>query len=103
MAEYKKMAEEIITHIPWDGMEFYLYNDGNYGFRQQGSFGENEDEIETTLPLGDYYWNASPVTLKTGKEVNFAEACNMLNEGYEEKELKDYLIEEIINEIKNQI
>lgn len=38
-----------------------------------------------------------------GKHVNFADACKMLRCGYEDDELREFLINEILCEIEEQI
>ena len=53
----KEVAKEIAKNIPWDGMEFFLYEDGEMGVRQIGSFGENESEVIFVRSLEKSYWN----------------------------------------------
>jgi hypothetical protein len=56
-ASVKEVAKEIAKNIPWDGMEFFLYEDGEMGVRQIGSFGENESEVIYVCSLEKSYWN----------------------------------------------
>lgn len=56
-ASVKEVAKEIAKNIPWDGMEFFLYEDGEMGVRQIGSFGENESEVIYVRSLEKSYWN----------------------------------------------
>ena len=56
-ASVKEVAKEIAKNIPWDGMEFFLYEDGEMGVRQIGSFGENESEFIYVCSLEKSYWN----------------------------------------------
>ena len=56
-ASIKEVAKEIAKNIPWDGMEFFLYEDGEMGVRQIGSFGENESEVIYVRSLEKSYWN----------------------------------------------
>lgn len=55
----KEVAKEIAKNIPWDGMEFFLYEDGEMGVRQIGSFSANESEIIYVRSLEKSYWNDS--------------------------------------------
>jgi hypothetical protein len=52
-----EIAEEIIENIGWDGMELIVYSDGYSTIRQEGSFGEDEDQIIAKVPLSEWYWS----------------------------------------------
>lgn len=55
----KTVAKEIAKNIPWDGMEFFLYKDGEMGVRQIGSFSANESGVIYVLSLEKSYWSDS--------------------------------------------
>ena len=59
----QEVAKEMLKNIMWDGMEFYIKNDGDYGVRQIGSFGENEENVVFKKDLSTTYWqDAEEVT-----------------------------------------
>ena len=47
---------EIIDLIGWEGMELYIWNNGEYGTRNIGGFGEDEIKIVATLDLSPFYF-----------------------------------------------
>lgn len=49
----KELLQDIYNNIDWNGMEFYLFNDGNHGYRPAGSFSLFEDDIICTIILGE--------------------------------------------------
>lgn len=58
-ASVKEVAKEIAKNIPWDGMEFFLYKDGEMGVRQIGSFSANESGVIYVRSLEKNYWSDS--------------------------------------------
>ena len=52
----QEIAKALLENIMWDGMEFYITNDGDYGVRQAGSFGENEENVVFKQDLSTTYW-----------------------------------------------
>lgn len=49
----KELLQDIYNNLDWNGMEFYLFNDGDHGYRQPGSRSPFENEIICTIQLGD--------------------------------------------------
>lgn len=49
-------AEIIAENIPLEGMEFYLYRNGESGIRAIGTLSEKESDIVYTTSLGEAYW-----------------------------------------------
>ena len=56
LAFINEIAEVIFDQMGQQGTEFYLFSDGTYGTRQEGSFSENEEEVIFTIPLSLEYW-----------------------------------------------
>ena len=52
-----EIAEEIIENIGWDGMELIVYSNWDSSIRQEGSFGEDEDQVIIQVPLSKWYWS----------------------------------------------
>jgi hypothetical protein len=71
----KTVAKVIAESIPNSGMEFYLYKDGNFGFRQIGSFGINERDIVYKESLEEHYWRdgLSNIGLDISNRENWSE------------------------------
>lgn len=49
-------AAVIAENIPAEGMEFYLYNNGESGIRTIGTLSDKESDIVYTTSLGEAYW-----------------------------------------------
>lgn len=49
-------AEIIAENIPLEGMEFYLYSNGESGIRAIGTLSEKKSDIVYTTSLGEAYW-----------------------------------------------
>ena len=49
-------AAVIAENIPLEGMEFYLYNNGESGIRAIGTLSDKESDIVYTTSLGEAYW-----------------------------------------------
>ena len=49
-------AAVISENIPAEGMEFYLYNNGESGIRTIGTLSDKESDIVYTTSLGEAYW-----------------------------------------------
>lgn len=49
-------AAVIAENIPAEGMEFYLYNNGESGIRAIGTLSDKESDIVYTTSLGETYW-----------------------------------------------
>ncbi|MCY7187303.1 hypothetical protein [Streptococcus gallolyticus] len=49
-------AAVIAENIPSEGMEFYLYNNGESGMRTIGTLSDKESEIVYTTSLSESYW-----------------------------------------------
>jgi hypothetical protein len=71
----KTVAKEIAESIPNSSMEFYLYKDGDFGFRQIGSFGQYEQDIIYKESLEDHYWRdgLSNIGLDINDRENWSE------------------------------
>ena len=52
----KSFVEEAWDSIFWENMEVVLYKDGDNWTRQEGSRGEDENDIVYKLPLSYFYW-----------------------------------------------
>lgn len=76
----KELLQDIYKNLDWTGMEFYLFNDGDHGYRQAGSRSPFEDDIMCTITLGDggYFSNY--------KELEKNDVLNDIN---------DYILESI--------
>ena len=59
MEKINKIAYEIFSELNHEGTEFYLFRDGDYGIRQEGSFSPYEDEVIFTIPLSPAYWRCT--------------------------------------------
>ena len=49
-------AAVIAENIPSEGMEFYLYNNGESGIRAVGTLSDRESDIVYTTSLSESYW-----------------------------------------------
>ena len=49
-------AAVIAENIPLEGMEFYLYRNGESGIRAIGTLSDKESDIVYTTSLGEAYW-----------------------------------------------
>lgn len=49
-------AAVIAENIPAEGMEFYLYNNGESGIRAIGTLSDKESDIVYTTSLSETYW-----------------------------------------------
>lgn len=49
-------AAVISENIPAEGMEFYLYNNGESGIRAIGTLSDKESDIVYTTSLSESYW-----------------------------------------------
>ena len=49
-------AAVIAENIPLEGMEFYLYRNGDSGIRAIGTLSEKESDVVYTTSLGESYW-----------------------------------------------
>ena len=49
-------AAVIAENIPAEGMEFYLYNNGESGVRAIGTLSDKESDIVYTTSLSESYW-----------------------------------------------
>lgn len=49
----KELLQDIYNNIDWNGVEFYLFNDGDHGYRQAGSRSPFENDVICTIPLGE--------------------------------------------------
>ena len=56
MEKINEIANALFNEMTQQGTEFYLFRDGNYGTRQEGSFSEYEEEVIFTIPLSLEYW-----------------------------------------------
>lgn len=83
----KELLQDIYNNIDWNGMEFYLFNDGDHGYRQAGSRSPFENEIICTIQLGDdsYFSNY--------EEYNKNDFLNYIN---------DYILEAIYRHEEEQ-
>lgn len=52
----EEQLKDLYDNLGWNGMEAILLEDGSIEYRQEGSFGEYEDEIIATMPLVITYW-----------------------------------------------
>lgn len=49
-------AAVIAENIPLEGMEFYLYRNGDSGIRAIGTLSEKESDVVYTTSIGESYW-----------------------------------------------
>lgn len=52
----EEQLKDLYNNLGWESMEAILLEDGTIDYRQEGSFGEYEDEIIASLPLSITYW-----------------------------------------------
>lgn len=52
----EEQLKELYNNLGWNGMEAILLEDGSIEYRQEGSFGDYEDEIIAIMPLDIDYW-----------------------------------------------
>lgn len=51
-----QQQKELFGNLGWENMEAILLIDGSIEYRQEGSFGDYEEEIVKTIPLSITYW-----------------------------------------------
>ena len=57
----QEQLKDLFKNLGWESMEAILLEDGSIEYRQEGSFGDYEDEIIATMPLSITYWRDSLV------------------------------------------
>lgn len=86
----EEQLKELYNNLGWNGMEAILLEDGSIEYRQEGSFGEYEDEIIATMPLSITYWRDSLVEWELYDEEKDAVKT----------EAEEKIIEDFIEELK---
>lgn len=51
-----QQQKELFESLGWENMEAILLENGSIEYRQEGSFGDYEEEIIKTIPLSISYW-----------------------------------------------
>ena len=87
-----EFLEEAWNNLLWDWMEIVLYKDGDNWIRQQGSFGEDEEEIVYTLSLDTNYWIDSYVVKKDEDD-----------DVVTDEDMKEGFMEDIFEEISQEV
>lgn len=88
----EEQLKELYNNLGWNGMEAILLEDGSIEYRQEGSFGEYEDEIIATMPLSITYWRDSLAEWELYDEEKDAvktEADEKIIDEFIEEELKE--------------
>ena len=88
----KQIEKYIFKNIGWDGMEVAIYKNGDYGVRQVGSFGEDEDLVKEKINLSGYYWSDTMVDW-FGEDWRHGELDSEV--------VKEFIKEEIFNNYLN--
>ena len=88
----KEIGRYIFENIGCDGREAIVYADGDYGVRQIGSTGEDEDLIIAKINLSGYYWNDTMIDW-FGKSWRHRELNSEV--------VKEFIKEEVINNYLN--
>lgn len=91
--EMEEAIRDCFEHHGWQGREWYLYFDGEYGVRDQGSFGNSEDEIVFIKNL-DYSPDFEIWEVDENGETIFEDRCPVLDEDAYDY-FRDYLRDEI--------
>lgn len=66
----QEQLKDLFKNLGWESMEAILLEDGSIEYRQEGSFGDYEDEIIATMPLSITYWRDSLVEWELYDEEN---------------------------------
>lgn len=77
---------ELVNSLCWESMEAILNENGNISYRMENSFGDNEDEIVTKIPLSDFYWRD---TLRDWEIYD--EDLHSVKENIDEDIVKDFI------------
>lgn len=85
----QEQLKDLYQNLGWTFMEAILLEDGSIEYRQEGSFGDYEDEIIATMPLSITYWRDSLVEWEL-----YDEEYNAIELDDEEK-IADFIEEEL--------
>lgn len=94
MEKINEIANALFSEINHQGEEFYLFSDGNYGTRQDGSFSPYEDEVIFTIPLSLEYWR---ITLQ---EWDILDSNDRIKADLTEEEKDDFIYYIIIPKLE---
>lgn len=82
--------QDLYTNLGWTFMEAILLEDGSIEYRQEGSFGDYEDEIIAKMPLEITYWRESLIEWNL-----YDEEKDTVNIGADEKIISDFIEDDL--------
>ena len=98
MEKINEIAYALFDELNHEGTEFYVFRDGDYGIRQEGSFSPYEDEVIFTIPLSPECWRY------TLQEWELLDADGRIKNDLTDEEKNDFIYDVIypnLEELEN--
>lgn len=86
----QEQLQDLYNNLGWESMEAILLEDGSIEYRQEGSFGDYEEEIVATMPLSITYWRDSLVEWELYDEEN-----DTVKTDADEKIIEDFIEDDL--------